>query len=121
MISSPFLLSAIVQHHLSKTESNIAEEIEANVYVDNFLVGAGNLADALKLYEEAKEIFNNAPMNLLSWSSNEREFYECLPEKDRADLEKQKCLGLQWNTTSDTLHVNAIPPMSNGETVNTKR
>ena len=108
VISSPFLLSATIQHHLSKEQYKVTEEIQNNMYVDNMLAGASSPNEALSFYEEAKTTFDGASMNLRSWASNCKEFVELLPEEDRSDAQIQKCLGLQWDTVAETFNINPI-------------
>ncbi len=39
VISSPFLLEATVKHHLKKADTEVAEDISKNIYVDNAVGG----------------------------------------------------------------------------------
>ena len=96
VISSPFLLSATLDHHLAKENSDVKEQLRANMYVDNMLAGTSNSEEASEFYKEAKSTFNSASMNRRSWTSNCREFLNSIPELDQSDLEVQY-LGLQWN------------------------
>ena len=41
-----------------------------NIYVDNVLIGANNVKEASDIYQEAKEIFEKASVNLREWNSN---------------------------------------------------
>ena len=118
VVSSPFLLSATVQHHLAKTMTNTAGDLQTHIYVDNVLTGTSTSAKAVIFYKAAKEVFNRASMNLRSWSSNSTEFLESMPANDRDDAKVQKCLGLQWNTSDDTVSVN---PVDMNQVTNTKR
>eukprot|EP00105_Crassostrea_gigas_P032401 XP_011455393.1 PREDICTED: uncharacterized protein LOC105347859 [Crassostrea gigas] len=70
VISSPFLLAATVDRHLSTYESRTAENIRSNIYVDNVITGVDTLEEGETLYEEAKEIFNSMSMNLRDWALN---------------------------------------------------
>ena len=64
IICSPFLLEGTMRFHLLKEGSHIAKVIHDNIYVDNVCVGANSIEEALHLYEEAKNIFSHASMNL---------------------------------------------------------
>lgn len=64
IISSPFLLGATLQHHLSRYDSNTAKKISENIYVDNVITGTDSVNDATIFYKESKQIFQNASMNL---------------------------------------------------------
>lgn len=108
VISSPFLLAATVRFHLQQSNSDIAPQILSNTYVDNVIVGHQSVQDAIHYYHSAKQLFNDASMNLREWASNSTEFLDQLPESDRVRPGPQKCLGIVWNTEHDVLSVNAI-------------
>lgn len=105
VISSPFLLAATVDHHLSTYESRTAENIRSNIYVDNVITGVETLEEGETLYEEAKKIFNSMSMNLRDWASNVKEFYKLVPPEDQSTREKMKILGVIWSLTEDVLSV----------------
>lgn len=55
--SSPFLLNATVQHHLSNfSQSAVVKELKENLYVDDWLSGADTWQQACDMFVEAKEI-----------------------------------------------------------------
>ncbi|XP_056016815.1 uncharacterized protein LOC130053514 [Ostrea edulis] len=56
VISSPFLLAATIDHHLSMYNSETAENIRNNIYVDNVTTGVDTVTDAEVLYKDIKEI-----------------------------------------------------------------
>ncbi|XP_062582984.1 uncharacterized protein LOC134244753 [Saccostrea cucullata] len=120
VISSPFLLAATIDHHLSTYESKTAENIRNNIYVDNVITGVDNIQEAEILYREAKEIFSSISMNLRDWASNAKDFYETIPDEDQSAREKLKILGLTWNLMEDVLSVPCGNCMSKTEPV-TKR
>lgn len=105
MISSPFLLAATVDHHLSTYESKTAENIRGHIYVDNVITGVGTIKEGETLYKEAKEIFNSISMNLRDWASKVKEFYRLIPPEDQSTREKMKILGVTWSLTEDVLSV----------------
>ena len=96
IICSPFLLEGTLRFHLKKEGSHVARVISDNIYVDNVCVGADSVEEAMHLYEEAKNIFKRASMNLREWTSNCDEFYCCLPEKERLRGRVIKVFGLIW-------------------------
>ena len=49
-----------MQHYQGKYNSTIALEIKDDIYVDNLVTGTGCDEDAIKLYTESKQIFQNA-------------------------------------------------------------
>ena len=50
VISSPFLLASTIDYHLSTYQSDTAENIRNNIYVDNVITGVDSLADAEMMY-----------------------------------------------------------------------
>ena len=108
VISSPFLLAATVDHHLSTYDSETAEQIRNNIYVDNVITGVDNIIDAENLYKDSKHIFQAMSMNLRDWASNNQEFYNLIPELDRSSREKVKVLGLMWTLSNDLLTVPCV-------------
>ena len=68
--SSPFMLAAILNLHLSKTSSPVANDMKQNIYVDNILSGCNTEVELKQYYTEAREIMGKAKFNHRSWSSN---------------------------------------------------
>ncbi|XP_065195843.1 uncharacterized protein LOC135827242 [Sycon ciliatum] len=119
VISSPFLLSATIHHHLGNSNSTLGSEIRDSTYVDNVITGRNTADEASTLYDSAKSLFNAAAMNLQEWSSKSDEFNHTLPDFDKATSNNVKCLGLAWDTKEDTLNV--ISPNVAHKHANTKR
>ena len=96
---SPFLLNATVRHHLSfYSESQAAEELRENLYVDDLLTGADEEKCAAALYSESNEIMEEAGMSLCKWQCNHKE----IVDKDLScDQESTKVLGIQWYPSTD--------------------
>ena len=65
----------------------------------------GTIYEPLYLYEEAKNIFSRASMNLHDWTSNSDKFVHCLPEKKRLNGQVIKMLGLIWDQIEDYLQI----------------
>lgn len=73
VISSPFLLNAVIRHHLYQfvklhnveepATKYVSDTIE-NLYVDNVVMGVKDVHDACAYYKIMKELFNEAHMNL---------------------------------------------------------
>ena len=72
IILSPFLLSATIEHHFDEKNTSTAKHIKDDIYVDNVIMSTNNDAEALQLYKEAKEIFQDASKNLRDWISNSK-------------------------------------------------
>ena len=64
IISDPFLLGATIKHHPEKGDSATEKNIKNNFYIDNLISGAGNKKDAVRLYWDAKKLFEDISMNL---------------------------------------------------------
>ena len=69
-MSSQFLLSGTILHHLEQTGTNTAMQIKEDMYVDNLITGLNDEKDTLRFYEAAKEVSNEASVNLREWKSN---------------------------------------------------
>ncbi|UYV63140.1 hypothetical protein LAZ67_2003276 [Cordylochernes scorpioides] len=93
--SSPFLLAAVIDHHLSTYEDEYKKTfdiLKRSMYVDNCVASVGSKEDALKFKEESVEIFGTAKMDLRKW-----EIGSSYEEK------KVPVLGLFWNLRTDEL------------------
>ena len=112
VISSPFLLTSTIKHHLQSSESTHSERILKNIYVDNLVLGESNVAAASEVYKFAKETFNSANMNLRDWSSNSPEFLDSIPSDDKLEMKETKLLGMVWNQKKDTLHLAPVKDTS---------
>ena len=66
------MLSAIIEHHFDEKNTSTAKQIKDDIYVDNVITSTNNDVEALQLYKEAKEIFQDASKNLRDWISNSK-------------------------------------------------
>lgn len=107
VVSSPFLLGETVDYHLSTYQTDIAEKIRSNIYVDNVIMGAKDTTEAIQTYTEAKRMFKVAYMNLREWVTNEKVVRDFIPQEDKADLESVKVLGHFWDAKRDLLSLRA--------------
>ena len=105
IVCIPFLLEATLKLHLKKEGSDIANMIRDNIYVDNLCVGANSVDEAYSIYKKAKEIFKRASMNLREWSSNSREFLNCLSIEERSIGKVLRVFGLLWNHVEDYIQI----------------
>ncbi|CAK5070818.1 unnamed protein product [Meloidogyne enterolobii] len=103
VISSPFVLAAVLLHHYDKFDSELAKEMAKNTYVDNILFQCQNEEEALAKIKEAKEIFKQAAMNLREFLSHRPTIMEQIPEEDRLDKAKAQVLGIKWEISDDSL------------------
>ena len=102
--SSPFMLNATLHHHLDKHNTNIAQDMKENLYVDNLISGCDTEVDAVAYYEEARSTMNQGKFNLRSWASNSSLLQARTAEDNTNEKSKKvNILGLQWNPTTDNL------------------
>ncbi|KAH7711566.1 Pao retrotransposon peptidase family protein-like protein [Aphelenchoides avenae] len=99
--SSPYLLAGVIKKHLESEGTPVALEMLKNCYVDNVLLMADNVDEALQKYRESKAIFAKAQMPLREYASNNTKFNDAVDPADRADLNKLRELGIRWNVTAD--------------------
>ena len=106
VISSPFLLSATIKHHLQHNANPTAKLLLRDTYVNNVITGANSLKEAKELYTEAKKLFSTASMNLKEWASSSQPFMAFVPVEDRlTELDRQRVLGINWKAVTDELSV----------------
>ena len=68
---SPFSLNAVVRFHLSSFPDNeVVQELQDNMYVDNYIGGADSEEMALEKYKTASQILASAGLTLSKWTSN---------------------------------------------------
>ena len=110
--SSPFLLNATIQHHLSTfPNTRVVRELKENLYVDDWLSGADTEAEACEMLAEANQVMNEANMQLAKWGTNSdivsdmcyREF-----EAQHLDADSVKVLGIKWMPASDCFSFEGI-------------
>lgn len=108
---SPFLLAATIRHHLDQMSVNYPETtklLRNSVYVDDILMGAECVEDALRLRAEVTEIFSSASMKLHQWASNDPRALSTQPTQPSELPLGQltgvlKVLGLVWRPDTDVL------------------
>ncbi|KAL6734937.1 hypothetical protein Aduo_005424 [Ancylostoma duodenale] len=119
--ASPFLLSISIKYALERDHANrLREEILANTYVDNVLIGANSTEECATKQKQCKETFERMHMNLREFMSNNKEVMDGIPAKDRMKQSAStvKLLGLQWNPQDDSL---ALEVKVTSKSVTTKR
>jgi len=80
IVSSPFLLGAVIKHHFSLR--NNTTDTSKDIYVDNLITGAESKEEAQRLYCDTKEQFAEISMNLRDWNTNSKEINQHFPEQD---------------------------------------
>lgn len=110
---SPFLLAGVLELHFSKYKEAIASEMWRNCYVDNIMLSANSVEEALQKYKVSKRICADAQMNLREYASNSKEFNSMIPPEDLASLDKLRNLGISWQCTADTWTISLNPKEDN--------
>ncbi|XP_064469707.1 uncharacterized protein LOC135384434 [Ornithodoros turicata] len=116
--SSPFLLSATIQHHLASVAGEYeatAMKLKQSFYVDDLVTGADSVEQAWALYQEALQIMKEAGMNLRKWMTNNEDLRLLLNggQKQHTEITKtgphllsqEKILGVSWDRGQDKLQV----------------
>ncbi len=129
--SSPFLLNAVLRHHINKyaeQDPEFVEKLLGGFFVDDLVTGGKNTKDALNLYGKAKERMKEGGFSLRKWKTNDRVLADKIAkregdgrsdEKDDPALNetfaketlgtpnnsggKGKVLGLTWDYNKDNL------------------
>ena len=101
-----------------------AEELTANLYVDDLLTGAEDVEAAVKLQKDCVTLLNRAGLPMRKWCSNSPEVLERIPEDQRGETSDllltsnlqaeaeaetpENCsasvLGVGWDVKKDELH-----------------
>jgi len=104
--SSPFMLHAMLQHHLKQYNSPVSRDMLSNLYVDNIISGCETEQAAVAFYRQARTIMCEGRLNLRSRSSNSTELMTAATKDNTAEgALSVNVLGLHWNLTSDQLHL----------------
>ncbi|XP_064459094.1 uncharacterized protein LOC135369435 [Ornithodoros turicata] len=107
--SSPFLLAATIRHHLKSAETShpqTAPLLSNHFYVDDLVVGVDTVQEALTLYHESQEIFRDAGMKLVKWTTNRSELqgtFEADGTASSSATSQRKVLGLGWDISTDEI------------------
>lgn len=115
LTSSPFILRAVIKRLLDGYKTvypATVNQLEAQLYVDDWIGGAHNVEEAAQFIREALEIFQSAKMELCKWSTNSEElkskfdqleFSNELTALCRMDIAQDgsKALGVHWDQKAD--------------------
>ena len=55
---------AALRCHLSNDHSALSDDVLANLYVDNVVSGCTTVVDALKYYQDTREVMSEAHFNM---------------------------------------------------------
>ena len=119
--SSPFILNATLDKHLSQYDEPVAEDIKGNIYVDDLVTGVQEEDEAVKYYNRARALMTPVGFNLRSWASNSTSVQTLAAKENLLDGHTEtKVLGIQWETATDKLQYPRRVNVSNTNPV-TKR
>uniref|UniRef100_A0A8D8RXR7 CCHC-type domain-containing protein n=1 Tax=Cacopsylla melanoneura TaxID=428564 RepID=A0A8D8RXR7_9HEMI len=107
VVSSPFLLGAVISTHLAKYSGELPQKLSRDIYVDNIITGVNTEEELQTLVLTSREIFSEAKLNLRSWATSVKnsEFFNNLDPSITSQKEVQTVLGVSWDTGNDTLSV----------------
>ena len=106
--SSPFMLGAVLDLHLSKSHLQAAADMRDNMYVDNILSGCSTEEELLAYYSQSRDLMGQAKFNLRSWSTNSQRLQEVTRQDNSSDPNTTVgLLGLRWNTAADTISLSS--------------
>ncbi|KAH9490523.1 hypothetical protein DERF_016721 [Dermatophagoides farinae] len=115
--SSPFILYAVVMHHLKQYRSKYPQTVNAiinGLYVDDLIFSANNQREVEQIKCDSQMIFAEASMMLRKWRSSDK----ALNDRWGDGLAETKVLGVEW-TEDDQMRV-LIPEFTDGGNI-TKR
>ncbi|XP_066940954.1 uncharacterized protein [Macrobrachium rosenbergii] len=121
--SSPFLLNATIKHHVkSYPNSEVVDELNCNLYVDDWLSGADSIPEACVKFDKACKIMSEAGMSS-KWNSNCKSLADKFSENpdDCCRSKSIKILGMQWVSTHDYFSFSEVNVGSQMGEVSTKR
>ena len=90
--------------------SEVANVIDRNMYVDDLMKSTETVADAISLADKVSNQLNRGGFHLTKWCSNDRRVLAAIPEAERAktvvnleleQLPTQSALGMKWNIEDD--------------------
>ena len=130
--SSPFLLNAVLQHHVKTYQEQDPEFVTKllhSFYVDDLVSGCENTEKALGLYKKAKERMLEGGFKLRKWKTNDEELLKEIQKRESEEKQekssqedmsyaketlgptkdlggKTKVLGIAWDSQKDELEFN---------------
>ena len=97
---SPFLLNATIKSHLKcYPDSEAADRLQDDIYMDDFLSGEDSVSECVELVKAASNIMSDASMTFAKWSSNSPDIGEVLLREFRdkcLESDTVKVLGMVW-------------------------
>ncbi|EYB96025.1 hypothetical protein Y032_0154g2997 [Ancylostoma ceylanicum] len=103
--ASPSILNMCLASFLNSQGSDLAQEIAKNLYVDNIMMTADTIEEALQKYKASKNLFAQIGMNLREYVSNSAEVNTQIAACDKLDNGPFKLLGVSYDVNQDSFHV----------------
>ena len=104
---SPFILSHIIQIHLSKYSTTMAATaLKGSLYVDNFIFSTSDEGKLLDIYRDATQIMKEGGFNLRSWMSNFSPLVDIMMSDNMVNEHgavTEKVLGYLYDAKQDTI------------------
>ncbi|XP_054272529.1 uncharacterized protein LOC128992813 [Macrosteles quadrilineatus] len=126
---SPYLALRTLHQLITDEGANFplaAEALKKQVYVDDLILGANSIEQALVLRNEVEQLLLKGCFELRKWTSNCPQIMETLPDSyketplyfNSSDQPYFKVLGIKWSPNSDTfsyqLNIPDTPPTKRG-------
>ncbi|MEM7375552.1 MAG: DUF1759 domain-containing protein [Bacteroidota bacterium] len=122
IICSPFLLAATIDHHLVQENTPFADSLRNDIYVDNVISTLESDENIREHYNDLKNVFLRAGMNIQEFCSNSPKLMNMLPPEDKIRQPDAKVLGLKWDSQGDdTLRLVSSPKLDSSMPTVTKR
>jgi len=84
--SSPFLLNAVLRHHVESfkaIDQEFVSKLTASFYVDDLVTGCDTTEEAFCLYEKARDRLKEASFSLRKWKSNDATLMDKINTEER--------------------------------------
>ena len=104
VVSSTFILSSTLSHHLHQHNTPISCDILDNLYVDNVLSGCSSEKELIHYYHSARRFLSEAHFKLESWVTSSPQLRIITQQEKTADTANpNNMLGILWNPVSEHL------------------
>jgi hypothetical protein len=104
-VSAPFLLGAVLEHHIEKESSKWGALLLRGSYVDNYVIPIEREDEFHPAVREIRELFQRGGFNCRQFGSNLREKVNELPPDWQETRENLSLLGIQWDTVNDQFYI----------------
>ena len=110
--SSPFLLNATIKAHIAKyPPSLVTQELDENLYMDDWITGADTDTESSELVKQGSVILEDASLSLAKFASNSpvvsNELHSEFGSR-HIDADFTKVLGMTWMTSIDCFKFEGI-------------